>query len=123
MVCYHLNTIKGLTIHHGLLLNQADGLIQIEGNPAIEQLKLSQLKLKYALDALKELHFSVLQCDVNMQADGSTQIKMKIEGTNPDIVRPIHFNYLHEENLIQLFRSLQIGNVLNDKIDQSINNR
>ena len=114
---------KGLTIHHGLLLNQADGLIQIEGNPAIEQLKLSQLKLKYALDALKELHFSVLQCDVNMQADGSTQIKMKIEGTNPDIVRPIHFNYLHEENLIQLFRSLQIGNVLNDKIDQSINNR
>lgn len=111
---------NGLTIHHGILFNQNNGLIQIDGNPAIEQLKLSQPELKYALDALKELHFNVLKCDVDMSPDGSTQIKIKIVGTNPNIERPIHFNYLHDENLIQLFRSLQIGNVLNERIEKSI---
>jgi len=108
-------------INNGKLINHQNGLIQIDGNPAIEQLKLTQPELKYALDALKELHFSLLSCELDMQADGETQLKMKIEGNNPTIERPIHFNYVHQENLIQLFRSLQIDTALTEQLDKTIN--
>jgi len=110
-----------LVINNGKLINHQNGLIQIDGNPAIEQLKVTQPELKYALDALKELHFSLLSCELDMQADGETQLKMKIEGNNPTIERPIHFNYVHQENFIQLFRSLQIDTVLTEQLDKTIN--
>ena len=55
-----------------------------------------------------------------MSSDGATQIKMSMQGSNPEIARPIHFNYLHEENLLQLLRSLRIDSRLSEDIEQAL---
>ena len=114
-------TEQGLSIEQGKLLNQAPGIIRVDGNPAVEQLKQAQPALKFALDALKNLQYQHLGSEVTMSPDGETQIKMSIQGKGAGIERPIHFNYQHDENLIQLLRSLRIDTQLSEKIEQSFN--
>ncbi|WDE10023.1 YdbH domain-containing protein [Thalassomonas haliotis] len=111
---------NGLSIKRGILVNQGEGIIKVDGNPAVEQLKQSQPGLKFALDALKKLHYQHLGSEVTMSPDGATEIKMSMQGRNPDIARPIHFNYLHQENLLQLLRSLRIDSQLSEDIEQAI---
>ncbi|WDE07383.1 YdbH domain-containing protein [Thalassomonas viridans] len=112
---------KGLSIEQGTLTNQGEGIIKVDGNPAVEQLKQSQPELKLALDALKELHYQHLDSEVTMSANGATEIKMSMQGRNPENIRPIHFNYLHQENLLQLLRSLRIDSQLSEDIEKALN--
>ena len=55
-----------------------------------------------------------------MQNNGDAQFNIAVKGKSRDIERPIHLNYAHEENLIQLYRSTQIGNQLQSNIEKSV---
>ena len=113
---------QGFRIDGGRLSNQPPGgEIRINGNPAIDQLRLSQPQLEYALNALEWLDYDELTTDIDYQADGLATLAVSIRGRNPDITRPIHFNYSHEENLLQLLKSLRIGDELSEKIGEQFN--
>lgn len=113
---------KQVTVTDGVIKQQGEGgIIQIRDNATVEQLKLTQPQLKFALDLLEDLDYHYLHSDVDFQPDGQTKLQIHIKGRNPTVERPIEFNYSHDENVLQLFRSLRINESMYDAIEKMNN--
>ncbi|AZQ10258.1 hypothetical protein STH12_01122 [Shewanella khirikhana] len=97
------------------------GLIEVSNNPAVDELVASQPHLALVFDALKHLEYSSLAGSFDMSDNGDALINVEVKGKSEGIERPIHLNYSHEENLLQLIRSLTIGDKLQSHIEQSVN--
>ena len=109
----------GISITDGSIEQQgAGGVIQIKDNVTIDQLKLTQPQLRYALELLENLHYDSLHSDIDYKPSGDTKLTINIKGHNPSVAQPIEFNYSHEENVLQLFRSLRINDALYDALDK-----
>jgi hypothetical protein len=96
------------------------GLIAISGNPAVEQMRQSQPYLDFVFSTLEHLQYSQLSSSFDMDQAGDAKLLVEVKGRSQGVERPIHLNYSHEENMLQLFRSLQIGNDLQDRIEKSV---
>lgn len=96
------------------------GLIVISGNPAVEQMRQSQPYLDFVFSTLEHLQYSQLSSSFDMDQAGDAKLLVEVKGRSQGVERPIHLNYSHEENMLQLFRSLQIGNDLQDRIEKSV---
>ncbi|GIU15151.1 C4-dicarboxylate ABC transporter [Shewanella sp. MBTL60-007] len=96
------------------------GLIAISNNPAVAQMRQSQPYLEFAFSALEHLNYSELSSSFDMDAQGDAKLKVNVKGRSRGIERPIHFNYSQEENMLQLLRSLQIGDNLQDQIERAV---
>lgn len=96
------------------------GLIKVGNNPAVMQMRSSQPYLDFAFSALEELHYSELSSRFDMAANGDAVLHVNVKGKAKDIERPIHLNYAQEENMLQLLKSLQIGDRLQQDIEQSM---
>lgn len=96
------------------------GLIAVTDNPTVVSLRQSQPHLDFAFNALEHLQYSTLASTFDMQASGEARLKVQIKGRTPGITRPIEFNYNHQENLLQLLQSLQIGNTLQQQLQDSL---
>lgn len=96
------------------------GLIAVSGNPAVDQMRLSQPYLEFAFSALEHLEYSQLSSSFDMDTLGNAILKVNVKGRSRGIERPIHLNYSQEENMLQLLRSLQIGDNLQNQIENSI---
>ncbi|MCL1123249.1 YdbH domain-containing protein [Shewanella surugensis] len=103
-----------------LIARPPGGLIAINGNPSVEQMKLSQPYLDFAFSALQHLEYSELSSHFDMDPNGDAILKAQVKGQSEGIERPIHFNYTQEENLLQLLRSLQISGKLQTQIEQAM---
>jgi len=113
---------RAVSIIDGTIEQQGiGGVIQIKDNATIDQLKLTQPQLLYALELLENLHYDSLHSDVNFKPSGETKLTINIKGRNPSVERPIEFNYSHEENILQLFRSLRINDAMYDALDKMNN--
>ncbi|MFB2637009.1 YdbH domain-containing protein [Shewanella bicestrii] len=110
-----------VSISGGQLAARAPGgLIAISGNPAVDQMRQSQPYLDFVFSALEHLEYSQLSSSFDMDQTGDAKLLVEVKGRSRGIERPIHLNYSHEENMLQLFRSLQIGNDLQDRIEKSV---
>ncbi|WP_037458468.1 YdbH domain-containing protein [Shewanella sp. HN-41] len=110
-----------VSISGGQLAARAPGgLIAISGNPAVDQMRQSQPYLDFVFSALEHLQYSQLSSSFDMDTVGDAKLLVEVKGQSQGIERPIHLNYSHEENMLQLFRSLQIGNDLQDRIEKSV---
>ncbi|GIU48945.1 YdbH domain-containing protein [Shewanella algidipiscicola] len=96
------------------------GLIKVSNNPAVIQMRASQPYLDFAFSALEELHYSELSSRFDMATNGDAVLHVNVKGQAKDIERPIHLNYAQEENMLQLLKSLQIGDRLQQGIEQSM---
>ncbi|MCW3171968.1 YdbH domain-containing protein [Shewanella subflava] len=103
-----------------LAAREPGGVIEVANSEAIEQLKQTQPYLGLVFDALEHLNYQQLAGTLDMQPNGDALFNIAVKGKSRDIVRPIHLNYAHEENLIQLYRSSQIGNQLQSNIEKSV---
>jgi hypothetical protein len=113
---------SAVSITDGVIQGQGQGgIIQIKDNVTIDQLKLTQPQLRYALDLLENLHYERLYSAVDFKPSGETKLLISIKGRNPSVERPIEFNYSHEENILQLFRSLRINDSMYDALDKMNN--
>ncbi|MEC4725799.1 YdbH domain-containing protein [Shewanella sp. D64] len=97
------------------------GLITLNGNPAVEQMRSSQPYLNFAFSALEHLEYSQLSSSFDMEPSGDAILNVNVKGRAKGIERPIHLNYSQEENMLQLLKSLQIGDKLQTQIEQSMN--
>lgn len=118
-----VDLIQGkISISGGKLAARAPGgLISISGNPAVEQMRLSQPYLDFAFSTMEHLEYSELSSTFDMVPNGDARLKVSIKGKTKGIERPIHLNYSQEENILQLLKSLQVGGDLQTQIEQSIN--
>lgn len=112
---------RQLTISGGQLAARAPGgLIMLDGNPAIEQMRLTQPYLDFVFSTLEHLQYSELASSFDMAAGGDAVMAVSVKGKAADVTRPIHLNYHHQENVLQLLKSLQIGDKLQNQIEQSM---
>ncbi|WP_412522737.1 YdbH domain-containing protein [Shewanella chilikensis] len=96
------------------------GLIKIGNNPAVAQMRAGQPYLDFAFSTLEHLQYSTLASTYDMAPDGEAWLKVEVKGKAEGIERPIHLNYSHEENMLQLLRSLTIGDKLQTQIEASM---
>jgi hypothetical protein len=117
-----LELVNGqVSVTDGRLAARAPGgLIKVDGNPAVTQMRLSQPYLDFAFSALEQLDYSELSSDFDMAANGDALLKITVKGQAKDIERPIHLNYTQEENMLQLLKSLQIGDSLQREIEKTM---
>ncbi|QYK11370.1 YdbH domain-containing protein [Shewanella rhizosphaerae] len=112
-----------VSITNGQLAARAPGgLIKVDDNPAVLQMRLSQPYLDFAFSALEELHYTQLSSSFDMAPNGDALLKVQVKGRAKDIERPIHLNYAQEENMLQLLKSLQIGDRLQSEIERAMAN-
>jgi|GEM_PF-1513939 len=97
------------------------GLISVSGNPAVEQMRQSQPYLDFAFSTMEHLEYSQLASTFDMTPSGDAVLKVNVKGKGKGIERPIHLNYSQEENMLQLLKSLQVGDKLQTQIEQSMN--
>ncbi|WP_185817585.1 YdbH domain-containing protein [Shewanella atlantica] len=97
------------------------GLISVSGNPAVEQMRQSQPYLDFAFSTMEHLQYTQLSSTFDMEPSGDAVLKVKVKGRGKGIERPIHLNYSQEENMLQLLKSLQVGDKLQTQIEQSMN--
>lgn len=80
--------------------------------------------LDFALRALQNFSYDVLEADVAYTTAGDLTLAVHLQGRNPDIERgrPIHYNLTVNENLPVLLESLRLERRLTEGIERRLNN-
>lgn len=108
-------------INNGQLLSSAEGgVIRYQPTPEIALMGQQNPGVKMALNALTDLRFELLDLGFDYQPDGDAFFRARLKGYNPDWQqgRPIDLNLNIEENLLDLWRTLQLSNQVTDTIDR-----
>lgn len=99
-----------IIVQGGRLAN--DGPLSLRVLPSAGATTMGQANqaVQLALDTLSSLKVHAFQADLSMAPDGWLDGKVTIEGVNPERDNlPVVFNYTHRENVLDLLRSLRIG--------------
>lgn len=108
-------------INNGQLLSSAEGgVIRYQPTPEIALMGQQNPGVKMALNALTDLRFELLDLGLDYHPDGDAFFRARLKGYNPDWQqgRPIDLNLNIEENLLDLWRTLQLSNQVTDTIDR-----
>lgn len=78
--------------------------------------------LDFALRALQDFQYSLLEADVAYSPEGDLTLAVRLEGRNPDIEggRPIHYNVTVNENLPTLLKSLRLQDQVTREIERQV---
>jgi hypothetical protein len=114
---------KQLWINNGQIKAGKKGYIRYQANDSVKAFAQTNAGLKIALDVLEDFHYSKLNIIIDYSPDGSLVLKNNLAGQNPSWQQgqPIDFSINIEENVLQLLKTLNFTNSLNDKISQKLN--
>lgn len=110
-----------ISIHNGQLLSSAEGgVIRYRPTPEVSLMGQQNPGIKLALDALTDLRFDLLDLTLDYAPDGEALFKARLRGHNPGWQqgRPIDLNLNIEENLLDLWRTLQLTEGITETIDR-----
>lgn len=113
-----------ISINNGHLLSGAEGgVIRYQPTPEIALMGQHNPGVQLALGALTDLRFELLDLKLDYHADGTTDLRARLKGQNPDWQqgRPVDLNLNIEENLLDLLKTLQLTGRLTDSIDRRFN--
>lgn len=114
-------TNNQLAVSGGHLASRAPGgFIRVGNNPAVQQMRQGQPYLDFVFSTLEELQYQEINSTFDMAPSGDATLNMAIKGHGKGVERPIELNYSHEENLLQLLRSLSIGDRLQTQLEASM---
>ena len=106
-----------IAVNQGRLANETPLSLVILPSSGAQAMAKSNQAVSIALDALNPLRIDTFQATVDMAADGWLDARVTIRGENPqrnDL--PVVFNYTHRENVLELLRSLRIGDQITDQV-------
>lgn len=106
---------KGVAIRNGQVKSEA-GEIILKDNPAWQAMLQQQPVLASQLKHLNQLHYDLLQGDVEMEESGQLTAVLKIRGENRAESQPVNLNFTSEQNILTLLKALR----LSDQIDKSL---
>ena len=99
-----------IVLQDGRLTN--DGPLSLRVLPSAGATAMGEANqaVQLALETLSSLNIHDFQADLAMASDGWLDGKVAIKGVNPERGNlPVVFNYTHQENVLDLLRSLRIG--------------
>ncbi|WP_337239050.1 YdbH family protein [Proteus faecis] len=88
----------------------------------VDSIDNNNMSAGVAMAWLRYLEISRSWTRVNLSNLGELVLEAEIRGTNPleDKRRQVNFNYRHEENVFQLWRSLRFGSQLEEWLEKSL---
>lgn len=88
----------------------------------VDSIDKNNMSAGVAMAWLRYLEISRSWTRVNLSNLGELVLEAEIQGTNPleDKRRQVNFNYRHEENVFQLWRSLRFGSQLEEWLEKSL---
>jgi len=102
-----------LALQDGRLINEGPVLLKILPSAGISSMGQSNQAVQLALDTLSNLTIHDFQARLNMRPDGWLDAAVTTKGQNPQQNSlPVVLNYSHRENVLELLRSLRIGDEL-----------
>jgi hypothetical protein len=108
---------NSVAVRDGRLANETPlslALLPAAGTQAMAE---SNRAVSIALEALNPLRVERFSAEVDMAEDGWLDAAVHIRGTNPQRNGlPVVFNYTHKENVLELLRSLRIGERITDRV-------
>lgn len=114
---------QGLFMLQGKVNSRAPGgVLKYDADDRVKSMASGNANMKMLLDALNNFNYSKLDAGADYTPDGKLSLKVRLEGKNPEFQqgRPVHLNVNIEENILQLIRSLQLGEELGDKIGERV---
>ncbi|MDZ7621220.1 MAG: YdbH domain-containing protein [Candidatus Competibacteraceae bacterium] len=109
-----------IVVREGRLANEGSLSLRVLPSAGATAMGEANQAVRLALDTLSSLNIHAFQADLAMAPDGWLDGKVTIEGVNPERDNlPVVFNYTHRENMLDLLRSLRIG----DEVSRPVMNR
>ena len=92
-----------------------------EGGQALSS-AASNVGVAFAIDALHNFHYEVLDVKADYTEDGQLQLQATLLGRNPDLQeqRPVRFNINIQENIPALVKSLKLSQDIGDDIERRL---
>ncbi|SCK30859.1 YdbH domain-containing protein [Vogesella sp. LIG4] len=110
----------GVALQGGLLRNEGELTLRVPATAGVTAMAQSNRAVQLALDMLSELDVNDFQARLDMTPVGVLDALVTLKGVNPKQNRqPVVLNYSHSENVLELLRSLRIG----DEISRRVLNR
>lgn len=110
-----------VSINQGQLVSQGDGgVIRYQPPPEVVLMGQQNPGIQFALDALTDFRFDLLDLTLNYAPDGEAIMRARLKGHNPDWQqgRAVDLNLNIEENLLDLLRTLRLTDRVTDAIDR-----
>ncbi|HGJ5856987.1 YdbH family protein [Arsenophonus nasoniae] len=108
-------------VKEGWLANSGNITLRL-GKELVDSIGENNLSARVAMAWLRYLEINRSQAKISLSNLGDININAQIYGFNPleSKNRQVHLNYCHQENIFQLWRSLQFGNNLGDWLEKNI---
>ncbi len=109
-----------LSLQGGVMRNEGPLSLRITPSASVEAMSQSNRAVQFAMDTLSHLQVSDFLARLDMAPDGWLDAAVTIKGASVQPNRqPVVLNYTHRENVLELLRSLRIG----DEISQQVMDR
>jgi len=106
-----------VAVSDGRLANETPLSLALLPASGTQAMAASNRAVSIALEALNPLQVERFSAEVDMAADGWLDAAVHIRGSNPQRNGlPVVFNYTHKENVLELLRSLRIGERITDRV-------
>ncbi|MFC3532894.1 YdbH domain-containing protein [Vogesella facilis] len=107
----------GVALQDGLLRNEGELTLRVPATAGVTAMAQSNRAVQLALDMLSELDVNDFQARLAMQQNGLLDAQVTLKGVNPKQNRqPVVLNYSHSENVLELLRSLRIGDEISRRV-------
>lgn len=121
-----LLTAEGISMQKGqLVARKPGGKLRYSANEGVHSMAKTNPSVQLLLTAMKDFSYEVLEADVDYSPDGLLKMKVRLEGSNPELEggRPVHLNVTVEDNILQLLRSLRLASEIGGKIGEQLQRR
>jgi hypothetical protein len=111
-----------ITVIDGHFASQSPGGVIRYKGAAEAAVSLDQQGFGFAIGALDNFNYSVLNTGVNYAESGDLSLAIRLEGSNPKIEngRQIHYNLNISENIPALLRSLQLSDDITEQVERRV---
>jgi hypothetical protein len=107
----------GIALQDGLLRNEGELTLRVPASAGVTAMAQSNRAVQLALDMLSELDVNDFQARLAMSRNGLLDAQVTLKGVNPRQNRqPVVLNYSHSENVLELLRSLRIGDEISRRV-------
>lgn len=112
-------TSEGIRIESGNVGTVQPGVIRYQPDEKLDAMADTNMGLRLALDALSNLHYQMLDMQVNYHPNGDLILRTRFQGNNPEWQqgRPIDLTLTIEDNIPELLRALQITGRIRGAVD------
>lgn len=105
-----------LSLQGGVLRNEGPLSLRITPSAGVDAMSQSNRAVQLAMDTLSNLLISDFLARLDMAPDGWLDAVVTIKGSGVQPNRqPVVLNYTHRENVLELLRSLRIGDEISEK--------